>query len=156
MNVSPATLQAIGLFIDVIGAFVIDAPDIPIVRDHVYSGKLSQGMSSLKSGNLTPQSTGFNQIVREIEDFAGEELPEGLNRVYIGHNTINVGGRSPWVIFAEYGPKNDNERTDYLDGEFKDLEEHLHNEIDSHESKLRGFGFITLYAGFMTQIVAIV
>lgn len=156
MNVSPATLHAIGLFVDVIGALVIAAPDIPIIRDRVYSGKLSQGMSSLKSGNLTPQSTGFNQIVREIEDFASEELPEGLNRLYIGHNTINVGGQSPWVIFAEYGPENDNERADYLDSEFKDLEEYLQNEIDRHESELRGFGFITLSTGFMIQIVAIV
>jgi hypothetical protein len=149
-------LQVLGLLVDILGTFIIAAPDIPYVNRRLSGGRLREGRTLLESGNLTPSSPGYDAILEELEFFSGSEIsrrPEVLD-VRLSGLSLSSEARSDRIVCGDY-TADENEETEtqeLMNRPYRDFAIHLRRQIQKKESLVRVVGFLILAGGFTIQI----
>jgi hypothetical protein len=158
------SLTAAGLVLDIVGAGVIAAPDIPRLNRFSRYGRLRIGREKLESGGVVRGEMGFEEIeailedLDPIEDFndEGGEFEEVLLHQRGGFTSDKI-TQSDITWGNEYVEVRYEESDDLDDTAFYDVSEvfrELRKGIQPSVTKVRAGGFLTLASGFFLQLVA--
>lgn len=159
-------LIAVGLLLDIIGAFVIAIPDFPGLDRQFLFGRFRVGQDRMESGGLSRDDTGFDEVmslldrVEPVEDNGeeGDEIEEilvnsrgGMINAEIRESDMNWGDE---YVEARYERSADYSNTAfYGPGEVYRL---IRDETESQVAKIRGAGFLLLAGGFTLQLIGTV
>jgi hypothetical protein len=150
-------IQAIGLFIDIIGTLCIAAPDIPVLNTKLRGGRLREARAKLETSGITHIMVGFDDLLEEIAAFPDEDITEEPD--YISVNEP-VEGRNPenWLtVYGHYHTEGEGpmRREKLVNVPYEILRLRLREQIQKSESRIRGIGFVILALGFIIQIIGV-
>lgn len=147
------SLQVIGLFVDILGAFVIAVPDIPYLNNRLRGGKLREARVKLQTSSLTHAMTGYAALLEELDKYDGQTTPPP-EVVTVEYGGGKMNGSPIKEIFGHYSSeeKNTMDSMKLIDMPFSLMELHLHEQIKRSEGKIRSIGFGILAVGFSIQI----
>ncbi|QLH78789.1 hypothetical protein HZS55_16480 [Halosimplex rubrum] len=139
-----------GLFLDIIGAFVIAIPDISYLRRFHKPGRLWLALRNIEIDGIDSQSTGYEDFMSELDNIIDEPVDEDIIGVGIKYTALDMSGPNGQI----HGINEVGDEPDPIhEGNFEQIRRRLREDIRKGESKIRGIGFLLLCSGFILQMV---
>ncbi|MWG35578.1 hypothetical protein [Halomarina oriensis] len=156
MEVASGPLVVAGLAIDIIGAGVIALPDIPRVRQALWSERVRKGLREMEGNGLRNDQPGFEDILQLLEEFYGVEFSDSAWALRVGMHTMSRYGFESVYVFTDV--ENQNEQIalgkDFgSDVDYRMVRRSIKERADRREAAVRVLGFVLLATGFLLQIV---
>lgn len=155
---------ALGLALDIVGAFLIAVPDLPYLKTRFRFGRLRKAQRKIGLGGITQEDTGYRELVElldERQNNIGIE-PEDVDKVQFGP-TERYRVESSDEVTTEVTASLNVEYAE--DAEFAGLSISNHNmnpnslyslifrDIERGERRFRAGGFVLLSIGFALQLI---
>lgn len=150
------SLQAIGLFLDILGAGVITLPDIPRVRLLLESGKLREARRHIELDGLSEADNGYHTVLRRFNGLPFIEFDDPPD--IFQAETVTQVGTSERILYGHYFVENQDQMENKKLSEvpFWVIRMDLDERIRQQEMRVRLLGFGLLATGFGLQLISVV
>ena len=155
---------ALGLALDIVGAFLIALPDLPHLKTRFRFGRLRKAQRKMELGGVTEDEIGFEELVElvdERQNNIGIE-PGDVDKIEFGP-TENINFDSSDGVTTEVAASLTVEYAEDAETPEIPISSHkmnpnslysiLFRDIESDERKFRAGGFIILSTGFALQLI---
>lgn len=158
-------LTAVGLILDVVGAFLIAVPDLPRIRTWFRCGQLQRARQQMELGGVSKGDVGFETLVQlhsEMQpniDITSDDVVriafEPTERYEFDSGNV-IGTQVESAVTIEYADEAEfsglNIGSTTL-GDPNHLYRLMFRDINEGEKRLRGGGFTLLSTGFLLQLI---
>ena len=158
MDLSTA-ITLLGLVLDLAGAIIIGIPDIPQFREYHRPGRMREALRELEATSLTPESTGYEDLKKKLEERTGQSITEDAEELFVTVSSMTIakgsdsGIRRRLAIQQEDGEEKESKL--FQETDFVLLRHSLERTIREGEAYMRAKGFMLLASGFLFQIFGI-